>query len=595
MARPLSWLDSLLFGFRAIWHGNAQMPERSAIEFAGAGVTVEDDAATKRTKITIPGASGAVASVSAVAPLGNTGTATAPVIEMTGVISNTQHGSRVGGTLHATATTSTAGFMSAADKTKLDAVPAAASIATTTYVDNSIAAVGAGLDADTAVLENASVALNSNGVPIQNMPNGLAFTRLVGGGIAMQVGRGEASSTGVYDVLRVIAVNNGGGGAVGLGTALSFGGQDDSSDEPDLARIAAVMTDPTNGTHRAQLRFYAANGDGTADHVLGAWDPDAGLSVEGTITKVGTAAGTTITAGIIAENTTQATNVAQTQKGFGLVSAGTAWDSDDSTFRRVRGMFYIEPRPGSTVGYYWRLAIDAGAGTWSDTGLFYTNSDPGLFQEALVAPTFMANAGGSGFQQRAFGSVDGTTAVRGGCNYDGADTMRFFATGSDQKLALRTNATNRVVIDASGNQVHTLPATSTIRTQWGTAGVNYTDDAADVQTTTNATPTNIWTFTMDDKSSLKFDVDVYCYVTTNAAFRAYFGKIGGFARNGGGATADFTANKHPDQVIGGWGVPPTVALVAGPGANEVSVQVTGTTDTIKWIAKITYQVGTTSA
>ena len=40
-----------------------------------------------------------------------------------GVISDTQHGTRGGGTTHAAATTSVAGFMSSADKTKLDGVP----------------------------------------------------------------------------------------------------------------------------------------------------------------------------------------------------------------------------------------------------------------------------------------------------------------------------------------------------------------------------------------------------------------------------------------------------------------------------------------
>jgi len=47
------------------------------------------------------------------------------VIESTteGVIDDTNHGSRAGGTLHADATTSVAGFMSAADKTKLNLVP----------------------------------------------------------------------------------------------------------------------------------------------------------------------------------------------------------------------------------------------------------------------------------------------------------------------------------------------------------------------------------------------------------------------------------------------------------------------------------------
>lgn len=46
----------------------------------------------------------------------------------TGTISDTQHGSRSGGTLHSAATTVTPGFMSAADKTKLDGISSGAAL-----------------------------------------------------------------------------------------------------------------------------------------------------------------------------------------------------------------------------------------------------------------------------------------------------------------------------------------------------------------------------------------------------------------------------------------------------------------------------------
>ena len=41
---------------------------------------------------------------------------------LAGTLTDTQHGNRGGGSLHAVATTSVAGFMSATDKTKLDGI-----------------------------------------------------------------------------------------------------------------------------------------------------------------------------------------------------------------------------------------------------------------------------------------------------------------------------------------------------------------------------------------------------------------------------------------------------------------------------------------
>lgn len=49
--------------------------------------------------------------------------------DQNGTLSDTQHGSRGGGTLHATATASAAGFLSAADKTKIDSITAGAAVA----------------------------------------------------------------------------------------------------------------------------------------------------------------------------------------------------------------------------------------------------------------------------------------------------------------------------------------------------------------------------------------------------------------------------------------------------------------------------------
>lgn len=426
-SRILSWLDTLIFGVRQIWHDSAQLPERAAVEFAGDGVTIEDNTTTKRTVITIAPLAGAVPTTRVINTTdgltGGGALSSDLTIGLSG-INDAQHGSRAGGTLHAAATTSVAGFMSATDKTKLDGLPSPADAATVAYVDAEIAAIpagttytaGAGLTEDPAATfkidaADATITVNANSI--------------------------EAS---------------GNFGAKGLYT------------DAGLDTATAVPLPIGNGN--------------CTDIVLG----QAGVpvtveddcTVAGVLTETRNNVLTTTTGGIGAVNAHPATNPAQVQKGPVVYSSGQAWDSDDSVTRTVRAGWYTEPRAGSTVGYYVRLALDAGAGTWGDSGLYYTNSDPALFGSALVGPTFVS-ASGNGFWLYAYGSVDGTTTSRGGLAYDGADTVRVTATGANQKVGLRTNSTNRLIIDASGNQTYTMPAASKVRREYGTAATRYID------------------------------------------------------------------------------------------------------------------------
>lgn len=546
MATRLSILDTILFGIRRIFEGETELPERPAIRLLGAGVTVTDNPTDNVTDITIPGASGAVLSISCLAPLENTGTAEEPEIAMTGVISDAQHGTRAGGTLHAVATTSVAGFFSATDKTKLDGLPAPADAATIAYVDAEIAAIpvgttytaGAGLTEDPAATfkidaADATITVNANSI--------------------------EAS--GNFGSKQVLSDN--GFDTVNGATTLNIG----------------------NGNAQEIVLGQAA---------VPVYAEDA-FSAAGTITKTGVAIGTTTTEGIVAKNNTAATGGTPVQKGFALVSSGQAYDTDDAVTRVVRGGWYMEPRSGSTVGYYWRLALDAGAGTWSDSGLYYTNSDPALFGSALVGPTFVS-ASGNGFWLYAYGSVDGTTTSRGGLAYDGADTVRVTATGSG-KVGLRTNSTNRLIIDSAGNRTDSLPADSAIRTHWGTAGVNDIYEAADVTTTTDNTTTNVFTVAMADNSTLELEVHCWAYDTSDPTKRHYFAKRGGFCRNGGAPVSDWEEDIYTTKIIGGWGGGITFVLTEGaPTADDVSIQATGLAGTpIKWISQVKYRVRTTSA
>lgn len=274
MARALSHLDSLLFGIRRIYYASGlstlEAPERPAIKLAG-NVTVEDDATNKRTTITI-GASD-IATVSAVAPIENTGTSTDIVLELTGVISEANHGELGGDALHAEATTSTAGFMSSADKTKLDAIPPAADIATEAYVD---AAVG-GLTGYTAA--DGSITVVSNQIAATGT-----------------FGAKNISQTGSTSITA---------GSVGfIGVKLDY--------------VGALQIGPTDATS-------IAIGHGTIT-----------LSLTGVTDSILAGIGSTKTTGRSLRNTTAATNVTTLQVAPSDVDEGRAWVSGANRVQRFR-------------------------------------------------------------------------------------------------------------------------------------------------------------------------------------------------------------------------------------------------------------------
>ncbi|WP_437623403.1 hypothetical protein [Sorangium sp. So ce1151] len=60
----LNWIDALFFGYRLIHAAGVEMPERPAMNIAGAGVTVTDDPANNRTDVAF--APVAIDSVSAI-------------------------------------------------------------------------------------------------------------------------------------------------------------------------------------------------------------------------------------------------------------------------------------------------------------------------------------------------------------------------------------------------------------------------------------------------------------------------------------------------------------------------------------------------
>lgn len=167
------------------------------------------------------------------------------------------------------------------------------------------------------------------------------------------------------------------------------------------------------------------------------------------------------------------------------------------------------------------------------------------------------------------------------------------ATSVDQK----PGGTTRVSVTSAGAQTHSLDAASTVRTQWGTAGVNYVDETADVTTTTDNTTTDVFTFAMADNSTLEWEVYTWAYDVVDPARRRYFAKRGAFSRSGGAPVSDWEEDIYTDKFVGGWGGGISLVFTEGaPSTNDVSIQATGLSGRdIKWISQIKYRVRTTSA
>ena len=113
---------------------------------AGAGLTGGGDLSANRTFDVVAGDGSIVVNANDI---------------VVGVISDTQHGSRSGGSLHSIATTSVAGFLSAADKTKLDSVATGSDVTgAASSTDNALAR----FDGTTGkLIQNSSATLDDSG------------------------------------------------------------------------------------------------------------------------------------------------------------------------------------------------------------------------------------------------------------------------------------------------------------------------------------------------------------------------------------------------------------------------------------------------
>lgn len=115
-------------------------------------------------------------------------------------IDDTQHGARGGGTLHAIATTLLAGFMSAADKAKLDVLtvylPASVSVATLNTTIAALAALGGGRVILGHGTLTATSTININGaVVLEGQSEGGTTISYTGTGTAIQINSGGGLET----------------------------------------------------------------------------------------------------------------------------------------------------------------------------------------------------------------------------------------------------------------------------------------------------------------------------------------------------------------------------------------------------------------
>lgn len=148
--------------------------------------------------------------------------------------SDTSHGNRAGGTLHPAVTTSVNGFMSAADKTKLDGISAGAQVnpsaATVLAQILTVDGAGSGLDADTLDGQNGtyySDLTNSTGtLPNARLTGDYSFANLTLSGTLTGAVAGNASTaTTATNCSRSVLAGNGltGGGQMNANRTLAVG------------------------------------------------------------------------------------------------------------------------------------------------------------------------------------------------------------------------------------------------------------------------------------------------------------------------------------------------------------------------------------
>lgn len=386
----LSWLDSLLFGIRRIFNGEGvELPDRPALQFTGEGVTsITDDATNKRTVINIGAGAGAVPNTRSIT-VGPELTITPSdgvldedlEIGFAGLSDDAQHGQRGGADLHAVAGEDN-GFMSASDKAKLDAYPAASFMATTTYVDDAIAAIsGGGVEGVTA----------ASGSPV-TVDNGDPLNPII-----------DWNPTDDVDMA-----------GYGLTTC------------PGLSNTSTVEIDSGTTT---------SIGAATATGVSIGHD-----TITTTITGVSDSCrdsfGSTKTTGRSLRNTTNATSLVTVQLSPSDILEGSAWVS--GALKKMRVRWTLVPRTNGNLDLI--CEYDTGSGSYGEA-FRYTTSSAGQFVPVLQSYGVAWGSGGVVNDSSGSGMFVGES---GALRLESYDSSNPFLLHSDQGLTYELAAAKPV-------------------------------------------------------------------------------------------------------------------------------------------------------
>lgn len=204
----MSWITVKLLGYRIASQEGVLVPQQRTLNFIGA--TVEDDPENKRTNITVTGMG--VLEVTGVSPIVVTQSADAQHLQVA----------------CAAATTISAGSLSAADKTKLDGLPAGDDIA----------------PADAAYwLDSATVpALLTNAVPTRALTAQLVISNASGSALAPARINRKGDTNSVLDVFDLGRTLESDTGATGIGSRVRWFLPDGFGADTHVASLAVKAT-----------------------------------------------------------------------------------------------------------------------------------------------------------------------------------------------------------------------------------------------------------------------------------------------------------------------------------------------------------------
>lgn len=385
---------------------------------------------------------------------------------LAGTLTDTQHGARSGGTLHAAATTGAAGFMAAADKSKLDGLPSSAVPTTRQVIAGSGLTGGGDLSADRTLNVGAgdgiSVAADAVAVDatVVRTTRQVATGDGLSGGGTLAADRTLAVDTSVVRTTRTLTAGAGlsGGGtlaadrtfAVGGGTGITVNADDVAVNQgygftwtaQHAFNPASVVPPFTLGANAQGQKVVGLNAD-----LLDGFNSDANASNSTVVVRDGSG-------NIAAHNATLRHVMPEATDTYDLGSSTVLWRKGwlseldaivfaENTIQIIGGWFMIPKRSGT-------LPFGASAGT-----------SPIDFGQTMYADEFVL--------MRMAGQVEYIKVLSsaGGTSYN--VTRDLDGTGSNNWIA----GTPFVVLGVSGDGRIELNASDTPRISLVRQGATY--------------------------------------------------------------------------------------------------------------------------